>query len=167
VHHVVSRVRINFCHAPAANPAMPEPIILLRLFVEVASQDEAEAEMRRIIPELEGFGTVAPRKVEQYWKIPENWEITFDLHPAGSPLEVYEQLIALTAAEWEIGEVMEEDEDRWAVWNAAPGFQFLSPRAVWASVDLLPKGINHAGDDMEFEDMDAPIVRTPPAADAS
>jgi hypothetical protein len=140
---------------------MPEPTILLRLFVEVASQDEAEAEMRRIIPELEGFGRVAPREVERYWKIPENWEIA---HPAGSPLEAYERLIGLTGAEWEIGEVMEEDEDRWAVWNAAPGFQFLSPRVVWASVDLLSNGINHAGDDMEYEDMDAPIERTPPVA---
>jgi hypothetical protein len=138
---------------------MPEPIILLRLFVEAASQDEAEAEMRRILPELAGFGTVAPRRVEQYWKIPGNWEIALDLHPAGSPLEAYERLIGLAAAEWEIGKVADEDEDRWAVWNAAPGFELLSPRAVWASVDLLPYGRNDQLDDMEFEDMDAPIAR--------
>jgi hypothetical protein len=141
---------------------MPEPIILLRLFVEAASQEEAEAEMRRILPGLEGFGAVEPRKVEQYWKIPENWEIAVDLHPSGPPLDVYERLIALAAAEWEIGEVMEEDEDRWAVWNAAPGFKFLSPRAVWASVDLMPRGANIQSDDVEFEDLDAPIEWTPP-----
>ncbi len=135
---------------------MPEPIILLRLFVEVADQSEAEAEMREILARLEPFGTAEPRKVEQYWKIPENWEIAIDLHPSSSPLEAYERLIALTAAEWEIGEATEEEQDRWAVWNAAPGFEFLSPRAVWASVDLLPWGINYAADDMEYEDMDAP-----------
>ncbi len=141
---------------------MSEPIILLRLFVEVASQEEAEAEMRRILPQLESFGTAEPRKVEQYWKIPEDWEVTIDLHPTGSPRDVFERLIALTAAEWEIGESTEEEQDRWAVWNAAPGFEFLSPRAVWASVDLLPWGINYADDDVEYEDIDAPIVRTPP-----
>jgi len=144
---------------------MSDPLILLRLFVEVADQAEAEAEMRGVLAELEPFGAAEPRKVEQYWKIPENWEITVDLHPSGVPLDVYERLIALTAAEWEVGKVMDEEEDRWAVWNVAPGFEFLSPRAVWASVDLLPRGINYGGDDdVEYLDIDAPIVRTPPVA---
>ncbi|HEX6913099.1 MAG TPA: hypothetical protein VF142_22000 [Longimicrobium sp.] len=136
---------------------MPEPIILLRLFVEVDSRAEAEAEVPRITSRLERFGAVETRKVEQYYKIEEYWEIALDLHPAGAPLEAYEGLIGMAAAGWKIGEVVDEQEDRWAVWNAEPGVEFLTPRVAWASVDLLPFGINHADDDVEYLDVDAPI----------
>jgi hypothetical protein len=136
---------------------MPEPIILLRLFVEVDSRAEAEAEVPRITSHLERFGTVETRKVEQYYKIEEYWEIALGLHPAGPPLEAYEELIGMAAAGWEIGKVVDEQEDRWAVWNAESGAEFLAPRVVWASVDLLPFGINRADDDVEYLDVDAPI----------
>lgn len=134
---------------------MPEPMILLRLFVAVPNQAEAEAEARRVTSALQEFGPEM-REVEQYWKILENWEVAAYIRPTGPAVESWERLIGMAAAGWTLGEVREGEQDRWAVWNAQPGIEFLSPRAVWASVDLLPFGIDHPQEEPEFDDLDAP-----------
>jgi hypothetical protein len=137
---------------------MPEPIILLRLFVEVGGEAEAEAEKREVVSRLEREGTVTVHRFERYWKIAENWEISLYLHPAGPALDVYERLVAMAEAGWTIGELTdgEVEQERWSVWNAAPGVEFLTPRLVWAHVELLPWGLNQKPiDPDEFEDLDA------------
>ncbi|HEU4558031.1 MAG TPA: hypothetical protein VFS20_09285 [Longimicrobium sp.] len=135
---------------------MPDPIILLKTFVEVGSAAEAEAERRRIVARLEGDADVETSRVQQYWKILEYWEISLNLHPTGPALALYQRLIAMAEAGWLIGEVPEEEEDpeRWAVWNAAPGVEFLTPKVVWAEVQLLPRGLNREPADRDdFDDL--------------
>lgn len=133
---------------------MPAPLILLKMFVEVASDAEAEAERRIVASRLEGDAAVTTFRVRQYWKIPENWEISLDLHPTGPALALYERLIGMAEAGWTLGEVPkdEEDPERWAVWNQAPGVEFLTPRVVWAEVQLLPRGINREPVDPDYLD---------------
>lgn len=109
-------------------------MLLLRLMVEVDDEAQAEDELRRAVSFV-ALATVERRHIEQYWKIPEYWEIALHLRPAGSPLELFERLHALVAGGWTLGD---PGSHRWAVWNWSPGVEFLTPRVRWAEIQVLP-----------------------------
>ena len=103
-------------------------MLLLRLMVEVDDAAQAEAETRRATSSI--AATVERESIEQYWKIPAYWEITLQLRPIASSLDLYERLVATVAEGWTLGEP--DGDGRWAVWNWSPGAEFLTPRTRWA-----------------------------------
>ena len=117
-----------------------EPVLLLRLMAEVGGAGEAEEELRLIVPRIEGYAAIEKHTIERYWKIPAYWEITLHLRPLGSAQGVYERLLGLAEGGWTRGAADEADGDRWAVWNAAPGVELLTPRIRWAELQLRSSG---------------------------
>lgn len=115
-------------------PGTPPLMLLLRLMVEVGSADEAEAQAREAAARLAPYGRNRGHTVEPYWKIPEYWEITCYVDPAGPPHSAYAQVLALAEAGWTTGG---DEEDPWAVWNAEPGAALLAERVRWAEMRLV------------------------------
>jgi hypothetical protein len=110
-----------------------DTILTVRLMVEVASQAEAEDQLRQVTPRVEGCGAVTDAKIEQYWKIPEYWEIALYVRPAGSPVGAYACVVHMASSGWTTGG---SDDDPWAVWNAHRGGVLLTDRVRWAEVHL-------------------------------
>ncbi|HEX2202472.1 MAG TPA: hypothetical protein VHG91_04215 [Longimicrobium sp.] len=119
----------------------PGTRLLLRAMVEVGSAAEAGMEARRIAARVAPFAEVARSTAARYEKVPYYWEVTLYLRPAaGSARALFERLRSEAAAGWTAGAGHDDDDDgRWAVWNAVPGAQLLSPRVRWAELQLLPE----------------------------
>jgi hypothetical protein len=86
--------------------------------------------------ESEPHAAVARHTVEPYWKDPAFWDVTLYLRSAEPARTLFERLLALAERGWTVGEAEDADEDRWAVWNPAPGVELLTPRVRWAELQV-------------------------------
>lgn len=134
---------------------MLQPNLVLRLMIEVDTAAEAEAEVRAFAPRIEAHAAIERHTVQQYWKIPEDQDVTLYLRPHGAPEAAFDALVALAEAGW-TGDTSTY-EDRWAVWNPEEGATLLSPKVVWAHLQLWYADPDAPPlDETEFLDVDAP-----------
>lgn len=134
---------------------MLQPKLFVRVISEVADEAEAQAEARLIAPRLEPFAPVVGRQMKQYHKFPECWDIALELRPATTEFDIFYRLLELAEAGWDVGKSDPEDQDRWAVWNPAPGVQFLTPRVRWAELQMWLEDPDAPKDEIEYLDIDA------------
>lgn len=121
---------------------MGDATLIVRVMVEVETAAEAEEEMRTVASLVDAHGAVVGHRIKQYWKIPEFWDVAVDLHPPDPPSAAFDAVLALAPAGWTVGEpndgVGRDEQHLWAVWDAAPGVTFLTPRVRWSEVSLWP-----------------------------
>ncbi len=104
--------------------------LVLRIFVEVQAQEDADALCKRISVALEGIGSLRSTSTTPYWKISEYFEIllTFEKLECSTPEQTAQT--ALGVGWVPVGDC--------ALWNPGPESSFLVDEARWASVELIP-----------------------------
>ena len=108
--------------------------LLLRVFLQAEDEARARDVLRGVIePTLAPHAGMRDVAVEQYWKIPEWFEITLELDPLYDPQAVYDRLLALAEAGWTRSD---DPSSRDAVWNPVGGTLFLAPEVRWAHLQL-------------------------------
>ncbi len=108
--------------------------LLLRLLLQVEDEARARDVLLGVIePTLAPHAGMRDVTIEQYWKIPEWFEITSELEPLYDPRAVYDRLLALAEAGWTRSD---DPSSRDAVWNPTTGAIFLAPEVRWAHLQL-------------------------------
>ncbi len=99
--------------------------------VEADDIDAAKAFQRTVRPIIESHAPIARSEVDQYWKISDWYEITFELRPTDDPTRVYRDLLGLGDGGWtSYGDAT----DRSSAWNPTSGSELLSHRVRWAEL---------------------------------
>lgn len=108
--------------------------LLLRVFLHVEDEARARDVLQTVIePTLAPHAGMRDVTIEQYWKIPEWFEITLELDPTYEAHAVYDRLVALAEAGWTRSD---DAPGRDAVWNPANSAVFLAPEVRWAHLQL-------------------------------
>jgi hypothetical protein len=126
--------------------------LFVRVISEVADEAEAQAEARLIAPQLEPFAPVVDRRMKQYYKFPECWDIVLKLRPATIEFDIFYRLVELAEAGWYVGKSEPEDQFRWAVWNPEPGVELLTPRVRWAELQMWLEDPDEPQEEIEYID---------------
>ncbi len=106
--------------------------LVVRVFVEVETEDLAKHIASRFGLILAGVGHVVKSTVKPYWKITEYYEVMLVLD-SSSEESVCREATALLGTGWEQINV------DCAVWNARDDTTFLVDQARWAQVELVPE----------------------------
>jgi hypothetical protein len=121
---------------------MPKPTLYIRLYVEAADQDIAEAIAARMMPTVTAIAPIISQEIEPYWKIPEYYGIFWKFDPTGDVQAKFDQFIALSEAGWSGWWIEHPDDEvaphegRDAVWNPTPGVTLLAPEVRWGHVEV-------------------------------
>lgn len=107
--------------------------LLLRVFVEVGSQDEASKVAVRIANLVGGFSSITHRTIEKYWKIPEYYELFFRLKPFEDGTSAYEKGLKILGDGWISVNSTE------SVWTPDEGGRFGIDDVRWASFELVAR----------------------------
>jgi hypothetical protein len=110
--------------------------ILLRLFVKVGCQQEAEVVTDAAMKKIHTFASHRRREIEPYWKMPEYYEVTLNLEPQIELEAAFFKTMSSLASGWECGG---DSDDKWAIWNPSPNGSFFSPDVGWASLEIVLK----------------------------
>ncbi len=116
-----------------------EPVLVLRLMVDVADGAETAAEIARAT-ELAAPHPLIGSSVKRYHKFPDCWEVTLRFRPVRSGVVSFERLLAMAGGGWHRTPANDDDEFRDAVWNPAPGAELVSPRVGWGHLLLYKPG---------------------------
>jgi hypothetical protein len=108
--------------------------IILRFFVEVEGSTEAERIANNVKKRIQTFGSINKYDIKQYWKIPQYYEVLFDLAPTGDIEASFTDILSSLASGWEM---QGAQDSRWAVWkptsSATPFFDAIR----WASLEII------------------------------
>jgi len=102
--------------------------MFLRIYADCIS-DEAPSLALAIESALIHYEPRPAAAPKEYWKIPELFEFTYRL---SSPTrDIWDELVSQRAGGWHI---VDDSEDRSAVWNRGPNHVFLAPAVRWAEL---------------------------------
>ena len=105
--------------------------LLVRLLANCESVEVAIAVSRRVASILARFGGEEASPPKQYWKMPELYELTYELCPATSA--AFEEILSYSRGGWHH---LPGESERSSVWNRTGDFVFLVPEVCWAEVQL-------------------------------
>lgn len=112
--------------------------VVLRIFAPADGPAEARQLAARLRAALKDFSPVEAGPPARYWKIPEWYEHTLDLFPAGPA--TFDAVVARVPRGWSH---LQRDEEFSSVWNPGPGSAFLLPEATWAELAFIHKTRAH------------------------
>lgn len=118
-------------------PSAPESkqILLLDIKAEMRGDHPAQRLEQALLHALRDFSPSLAEAARPYWKIPAWHECTVKVAPASRAS--FDALVGLVEAAWHLILADEADGDCEAIWNPAPGQQFLLPEVRWANLILL------------------------------
>ena len=102
--------------------------MFLRIYAN-CRDDEAAAIASAIEVALVLFEPTPAARPRQYWKMPELFEFTYRL--SSQTRNIWDELVAQASGGWK---VVEDAEDRSAVWNRGGDRVFLAPAVRWAEL---------------------------------
>ncbi len=108
--------------------------IFVRFFLETTEVEVAESTAILVTNKLKLIADLSQKQVEQYWKIPEYFEISLEFIPKVNLEEAFQKIVNQLGNGWEFSDPVGE---KWAVWNSLETTQFFIPRVRWASVEIV------------------------------
>jgi len=111
------------------------PQLSLRLFVEVDDLASAQEVADAVTTRIQSYGEIRQCQVQQYWKIPQYYEVFLKLVPDVSQgYRAFDSIMFSLGSGWELSG---SPDDRQAVWNPSPLGGFFLPMVRWANLELL------------------------------
>jgi hypothetical protein len=111
--------------------------LFLRLFVETSDSKEAHQIAGQVKTLIEKHANIKKIKVEEYWKIPEDYEIFFLMDPKRTPEACFNNIMNSLAEGWAEIVIAPEDYTYFAIWNAGPNSESFVPKMVWANLEIV------------------------------
>lgn len=112
--------------------------IILRVFAPAEGPADARAASQRLRAALKAFAPVEACPPTPYWKVPQWYEHTLDLTPAGPA--TFDAVVAMVANGWTH---LERDTEFSSVWNPGSGSVFVLPETTWAELAFVHKPRAH------------------------
>ena len=103
--------------------------LFLRAFVDCADAQTAAGLQQKLCAALVAWASAEPLLAERYWKMPELFELTFRLTPAGPG--AFDGIVACAPGGWHH---VSDETYRSSVWNRSAGSSFLAPELAWAEL---------------------------------
>ena len=110
--------------------------LLLRVFAEASSTEEATKIGSEIVEQVEKEADRVEFNSKKYWKIPEYFEITFDINVVSSSEFGFSTLMSRLGTGWEFHNVR---NGKWAVWNFDNNISvnnFCHSKVRWAHLEM-------------------------------
>ena len=109
-------------------------ILLLRLYLEVSTKEDADAIVSSLIDSMKSKCSENSRIINKYWKIPEYFEAFLKLEPSGKSKDNFYDLLEIIGRDWDVYD--EQEDELWAVWNYSANKQIVHPAIKWANLEL-------------------------------
>lgn len=111
--------------------------LLASIFTRASTAVAADAHQERLLALLHAFAPQPLAAPQAHGRIPGYYEHSFVF--AAASHAAFEAMVALAPERWH----RVEDGERSAVWNPAPGCEFLLPEVAWAELLLVNTGAEH------------------------
>ncbi|WP_035909629.1 MULTISPECIES: hypothetical protein, partial [unclassified Labrenzia] len=105
--------------------------INIRFLSSVASEDEAAELGRSLMDAFRDLGNIVAFEVKKYWKIPECYECSMELHAEAISDATLPILIERLGHGWE------RVSSACFIWNRSEEFRFADERVNWAEVEFI------------------------------
>jgi hypothetical protein len=105
--------------------------LFLRVYAECPSADVASLLQEQFLAALARWTPAEHREPQQYWKIAQYFEFTFNLYPPTA--QAHSAVRSLAGEGWRDTNSSNELS---SVWNRPSGEAFLAPEVVWAELAL-------------------------------
>ncbi|MEL6508257.1 MAG: hypothetical protein AAFQ32_00555 [Pseudomonadota bacterium] len=105
-------------------------IVLLHLFAEVSTENEAREIGERLCQRLNAFGKQKICRMKPYWKTPKYFEFSIEIFGANLSEDQIHNISAILGGNW-IG------AGRNLVWNFEGDKTLIEPKLRWASLEHL------------------------------
>ncbi len=105
--------------------------LFLRVFADCQTTEDAASLQSQLLAALGQWRPRPRAEPQQYWKMPQYFEFTYNLVPPSQ--EALEAIHSQAQTGWHDTHSLGEHS---CVWNRTPGTQFLVPAVAWAELAL-------------------------------
>lgn len=105
--------------------------INIRFLSSVGSEAEAIELGKTLIDAFQDFGNLKALEVKKYWKIPENYECSMELHAEDLSEAVLPRLAERLGHGWE------RASSTCFIWTRSEALHFADERVNWAEVEFI------------------------------
>ena len=109
-------------------------IIYIRLYAEVSSEESARKVAEEIQELTKEHIKLLEIHIEQYWKIPEYYEIVLRISPNTEASQIFHKLTSILGEGWEEQQPIVE-----SIWNHGPNSSFVISSIKWAHIEVISK----------------------------